>query len=700
MHLRPATSCLALTLLLSACSASTSNDPAPAAPATPGQDPTLSGNEGPASDAALASSGLDPAAMDRSADACTDFYQFACGKWLEQTEIPADEGSWVRSFNGVRKRNEAELKRILEAAAQASSAASAGSKIGTFYAACMDEAAVDAVGAKPIAPLLAKAAKVKDARALTALLIELHALGIWPFFDLSPVQDPKDATRWAAQLDQGGLGLPDRDYYLKQDEASAKMRATYLEHVRRMLVLSGRSEALAKAGAADVLKIETKLAEISKSRVERRDPKTMYNRRARAELERATPAFAWGEYFDKLGLAGATEVYLTAPKFFEGLQPLFSAAPAALGAYLEWQIVRGTARHLSKPFVDESFTLEQALSGQAEIRPRWRRCVSATTAALRDQLGQAYVEANFSAAGKDEAEELVHAISAAFDAGLAALTWMDDATRTRAKEKLSAMKYLIGYPDKWRTYDFDVERGDYAGNVLRGREFDLKRELAKIGQSVDRQEWYIGAASVNAYYDPQLNHMAFPAGILQPPFYDVKRALPVNLGAIGIVLGHELTHGFDDEGAQYDAKGNLENWWSPAVGKQFDEKTSCVADQYSAYETLPGVHLNGRLTLGENIADLGGVKLAFAAYRALQSKLPRTPVVESKVGDQQFFLSVGQTWCAKYRPELAQMLARVDPHSPPRFRLQGPLSNMPEFATAFSCPAGAPMEAKNACVVW
>jgi predicted metalloendopeptidase len=262
------------------------------------------------------------------------------------------------------------------------------------------------------------------------------------------------------------------------------------------------------------------------------------------------------------------------------------------------------------------------------------------------------------------------------------------------------MKYLIGYPDHWRTYDFDVTRGDYAGNVLRARAFELKRELAKVGKPVDREEWYIGAASVNAYYDAQLNHMAFPAGILQPPFYDVKNALPVNLGAIGIVLGHELTHGFDDEGAQFDANGNLENWWSPGVGKQFEDKTSCVAEQYSAYETLPGVKLDGRLTLGENIADLGGVKLAFQAYRALTSKLPGTPDAESRAGDREFFLSVGQTWCAKYRPEMARLLARVDPHSPPRFRLQGPLSNMPEFATAFSCPAGAPMQAKSACVVW
>jgi putative endopeptidase len=680
---------------LQGCGASTSSEPIAAATAPP------SAPEGaPATlpDATLAASGLEPGAMNASADPCSDFYQYSCGKWLEQTEIPADEGSWVRSFNGVRKRNEAELRRILESAAQASAGAEP-SKLGTFYATCLDEPAVEAAGTKPIAKLLAKAAQIKDARGIAALTRELHGLGVWTFFSVSPVQDPKDATRWAAQLDQSGLGLPDRDYYLKQDEASLKLRATYLEHVQRMLVLAGRSEERARSGAADVLKIETALATSSKSRVERRDPKTMYNRRTRAEVARSVPAFAWDGYFNELGLSGAKEVYLTAPAFFDALQPILTAnEPGALGSYLEWQIVRNMARHLSKAFVDESFKLEQALSGQAELRPRWRRCVTATTSALRDELGKAYVDSNFSPDSKAEAERLMAAISDAFGAGLAQLTWMDDGTRTRAAEKLAAMKYLIGYPDVWETYDFDVKSGDYAGNVLRARAFDLKRDLAKIGKPVDRSEWYIGAASVNAYYDAQLNHMAFPAGILQPPFYDPKSALPVNLGAIGIVLGHELTHGFDDEGSQFDAKGNLENWWTPDVRKHFEDKTSCVADQYGAYESLPGVNLDGRLTLGENIADLGGVKLAFLAYRALQGKAGAGADV--RAGDQQFFLSVGQTWCAKYRPELARMLARVDPHSPPRFRLQGPLSNMPEFAQAFACPASAPMQAKNACSVW
>jgi putative endopeptidase len=688
---------VAFAVTVQGCGASTSSEPIAAASAPPSEAPSALAT---LPEATLAQSGLDPAAMSSSANPCSDFYQYSCGQWLEQTEIPADEGSWVRSFNGVRKRNEAELRRILESAAQASATpGAAASKLGTFYATCLDEPAVDAAGAKPIAPLLAKAARLKDARGVAALTRELHALGIWTFFSVSPVQDPKDATRWAAQLDQGGLGLPDRDYYLKEDEASRKLRATYLEHVQRMLVLAGRSEERAKAGAADVLKIETALATSSKSRVERRDPKTMYNRRTRAEVARSVPAFAWDGYLAELGLGGAQELYLTAPRFFDALEPVLSAnEPRVLASYFEWQIVRSTARHLSQAFVDESFKLEQALSGQAELRPRWRRCVTATTAALRDELGRAYVEANFSPASKQEAEVLVRAISDAFAAGLSELTWMDASTRARASEKLAAMKFLIGYPDVWRTYDFEVRRGDYAGNVLRGRAFDLKRDLGKIGKPVNREEWYIGAASVNAYYDAQLNHMAFPAGILQPPFYDVKNALPVNLGAIGIVLGHELTHGFDDEGSQFDAKGNLENWWTPEVRQHFEQKTSCVADQYGAYESLPGVKLDGRLTLGENIADLGGVKLAFLAYRALQGKA--AVAADPRAGDQQFFLSVGQTWCAKYRPELARMLARVDPHSPPRFRLQGPLSNMPEFAQAFSCPAGSPMQAKNACTVW
>jgi putative endopeptidase len=689
--------------LLAGCSPSKSSQPAASAAAP---EPSASG-AAPASaepshviEASLESVGLDPLALDRSVDPCSDFYQFSCGGWIEQTQIPADEPAWTRSFHEIRKRNELELQRILEEASQ-SKADPSTQKIGAFYAACMDESAADAAGAQPIAGLLAKVSSVKDQKSLTAFTTELHGLGIWPFFDISPVQDPKDASRWVANLDQGGLGLPDRDYYLRDDEASRKLLRVYLAHVERMLLLTGMPKARAQAGAADVLKIETALAKVSRTRVERRDPKNMFNRLERAQVAQAAPAFKWDSYFEKLGLAQLQGLNVTAPKFFEGLQPVLSGtSPAALQAYLEWHIVSSLARQLSKPFLDESFALEQALTGQAELRPRWRRCVAASDEALGDLIGQAYVRTSFAGASKQAAEGLVHAISASFRTDLASLSWMDDPTRTRAVDKLTAMAYLIGYPEQWKSYDFEVSRTAHVQNVLRARAFEIKRDLAKVGHPVDPKEWQMSPPTVNAYYDAQLNHMVFPAGILQPPFYDVKSGAPVNLGAIGMVVGHELTHGFDDEGSQYDAKGNLENWWSPEVSTRFKEKTSCVAKQYSSYEALPGLNVNGDLTLGENIADMGGVKLAFEAYRALRKDAPEKILAGGFTEDQQFFLAVGQAWCAKYRPEYERLMVQVNPHAPPRFRIRGPLSNLPQFAEAFTCSAGSAMQAENICSVW
>jgi putative endopeptidase len=648
----------------------------------------------------LESVGLDPLALDRNVDPCSDFYQFACGKWLEQTAIPADEARWTRSFDEIRKRNELELQRILEQAAQSATDPDT-QKLGAYYGACMDESAVDAAGARPLAELLAKVATVRDHESLTSVTTQLHAQGIWPFFDLSPVQDPNDASRWVANLDQAGLGLPDRDYYLREDEASNKLRGVYLAHVQQMLRLAGESQTRAQAGAQSVLRIETELARAAKSRVERRDPTRMFNRLERAELQRTTPTFDWNSYASALGLAQLQAFNVTAPKFFEGLEHvLASTSTEAIRAYLEWHVVRSLARELSQPFVDESFKLEQALTGQAELRPRWRRCVDGTDDALADLLGRAYVQRSFAGPSKPAAEGLVLAISAAFATELTRLTWMDEPTRAQAQQKLDAMAYLIGYPEKWKTYDFQVDRRAHLPNVLRSRAFDLRRELAKIGKPVDRQEWQMSPPTVNAYYDAQRNHMVFPAGILQPPFYDVTSAAPVNFGAIGMVMGHELTHGFDDEGSQYDSKGNLANWWSPEVGKRFKEKTACVAQQYSAFEALPGLHVNGELTLGENIADLGGVKLAFGAYRALRQSAPERVSAGGFDEDQQFFLAVGQAWCAKARPEFERLMVQVNPHSPPRFRVRGPLSSLPEFAEAFSCPHGAPMRAEQICSVW
>jgi putative endopeptidase len=649
----------------------------------------------------LESVGLDPLALDRSANACTDFYRFACGGWLDKTQIPGDEPRWARSFNEINKKNELELKRLLEAAAEAPASDARSHAIGTYYAACMDEGAADALGAKPIATLIGKATAIKDKASVVRLTTELHAAGIWPIFDVSPQQDPDDASRWIAALDQGGLGLPDRDYYTKDDADTQKLRTFYLGHVERMLALTGLPAAAAKQGAADVLSIETELAKVSKTRVERRDPKGMYNRVDQAKLAQLTPAFDWKGYFGKVGVAKAGDVNVTAPHFFEGVQAVLgSVKPSAWRAYFAWHIARSTARTLSSGFVEESFKMEQALTGQAEQKARWRRCVAATDGALGDLLGQAYVETNFAGESKTFAATLVGAISSAFSQELDTLSWMDDTTRARAHDKLGAMAYLIGYPGKWKTYDFEITPKAYAANSLRSRAFERARELAKVGNPVDREEWQMSPPTVNAYYDPQRNHMVFPAGILQPPFYDVKFAVPVNLGAIGMVVGHELTHGFDDEGSQYDAKGNLSNWWEPAVNERFKEKTGCVSRQYSGYEALPGVKVNGDLTLGENIADMGGVKLAFQAYRALSAGAKEHVVADGFSGDQQFFLAIGQAWCTKYLPDYEKLMVRTNPHSPADFRVKGPLVNMPEFAQAFSCSEAAAPKPENACSVW
>jgi len=649
----------------------------------------------------LASVGLDGAALDRSVEPCQDFYQFACGGWLKSTEIPPDEAGWTRTFNEIDKRNELALKGILEDAGTAKNPDPATKKIGEYYAACMDEASVDAAGISPIKGLLDRAKKVSAPKDIARLITDLHAAGIHPLFLISGEQDPGDATRVIATLDQGGRGLPDRDYYADDKPEKKKLRDAYAAHVERMMKLAGLSEANAKKAAADVMSLETEIAKVSKTRVERRDPKALYNMVKRADLAKKAPTFPWSDYFKALGIADVKEANLTSIPFFEGVDKLLTSTKASVWQnYLMWHIVRSTASTLSKPFEDEAFAFRSSLTGAKEQKPRWKRCVDATDGALGELVAQPFVAKHFPGDAKRAAEQMVQEISKAFAANVSSLDWMDAKTKERALAKLGSMAYLIGYPSKWRTYEFEVDRKSYGKNALAARAFEQKRRLGKIGKPVDREEWQMSPAIVNAYYDPQKNHMVFPAGILQPPFYDVKAAIQVNLGGIGMVVGHELTHGFDDEGAQFAGNGNLENWWEPAVGKLFESKTSCVADQYASYEALPGMKLNGKLTLGENIADHGGMKLAFMAYRALRKGAANMTVADGFTEDQQFFLAAAQAWCSKRRDELAQLLATVDPHSPPKYRVNGSVVNMPEFAQAFSCAAGTPMHLAKTCSVW
>ncbi len=706
------TALAALAALATACSPASPEPTTPAAPSaappasTSAAAPPPAAPRKPAKPVSLASTGLDQGALDKSVAPCDDFFQYACGGWLAKTEIPADRSRWSRGFSEIQKQNEATLHQILEAEAKlppASKTAKAGEtrgKLGEFYGACLDEEAAEKDGLRAIEPLRKRALAAAKGKALDAALAELHKHRVFAFFEITDDQDFKDATKVIATIDQAGLGLPDRDDYLQDDDKSKKLRETYLGHVERMLALAGRKPADAKAKAADIVALETRLAKASKTRVERRDPKGLYNRLDRAGLEKALPSVDWSEYFRGLGFPDLREINVTAPHFLEAVDAaLKETKPDVLQAYLEWHVLRSFAPTLTHAFVDEAFAMEKAVTGQAEQRARWKRCVDATDGALGELLAQKFVAKTFGADQKKAVEDMVFQIRDAFGKELDKLDWMDAPTRAKAHDKLREMAYLIGFPPKWRTYDFDT-KGSYAHGVREARAWEERRRLAKIGKPLDREEWQMTPPTVNAYYDPLKNHMVFPAGILQPPFYGPKQSVPVNAGAIGMVVGHELTHGFDDEGSQFDGKGNLSGWWSDASRKSFDERAACVANQYDRYEPLPGVHLNGKLTLGENIADIGGIKLAFRAYQAMRAAAPEEEIADGYTEDQQFFLSVGQAWCTKAREEIVRLHARVDPHSPPKFRVNGALSDLPEFARAFSCAPASPMSPANACVVW
>ena len=689
-------SCVTLAGLIAACGSS----PPPAAAAPPAAAEPVAPAP-PTVTTTLDAVGLDGAALDRKADPCKDFYQFACGGWLAKTEIPADKSRWSRGFSEVQERNEKELKRILEDAAKSPGNDAVTQKLGSFYGSCMDEAAVEKNGIKPIRGLLTNVKKVNDAKTLAQTLLMLHKDKIWAVFSLSAEPDFKDATKVIAHLDQNGLGLPDRDYYVKDDDKSKEIRDSYVGHVERMMKLAGLSAKQAKDAAKDVMAVETEIARVSKTRVERRDPAGMSNKIDRAGLAKTAADFPWDDYFKGLGFPEIKDVNVTSVPFFEGVNKLLkSVKPAAWQSYLSWQIVHRSAPSLTKAFVEEDFTLRQALSGQKEIAPRWKRCVEATDAALGELLAQPFIKAKFAGDSKSAAEQMVFEITKQFSHDLEQLDWMDGKTKERATSKLKSMEYLIGYPTKWKGYDFEIDAKSFGDNVLASRAFELKRDLAKVGKPVDRQEWLMSPPTVNAYYDPQKNHMVFPAGILQPPFYSAKANIAVNLGGIGMVVGHELTHGFDDEGSQFAGDGNLANWWEPESGEKFKAKTQCVDNQYGGYETLPGVKLNGKLTLGENVADGGGVMLAFHAYREMRKNAKEVTVADGFTEDQQFFLSVGQAWCSKQTDQVARMLAQVDPHSPPKFRVNGSLANLPEFSKAFSCNNGSPRHAAQACKVW
>jgi predicted metalloendopeptidase len=652
----------------------------------------------------LAQSGIVPDWIDNTVDPCTDFYEFACGGFLKTATIPPDRSSWG-AIELVDKDSEDFLHQVLDEAAKAAPGDPTTDKIGSYYAACMDESAIEAAGTAPIQPLLEKVAKVTDARTAAAVIVALHAEGIFPMFYISPQQDFHDATQVIASLDQSRLGLPDREYYFEAKGRMAKTRGIYLAHLGRVFRLLGRGENEAKAAASNALRVETAIARLQQDKVVRRDPHAVYHRVERVGLEtKIAPSFPWRDYLTALGIPEVTAISVNSPAYFTGVAALLrTEKPAALRDYLMSVVFREQANLLGKAWVDEAFSMRRELRGEKELPPRWRRCFNHVDDDLGELLGQSYVKARFAGDAKARAIELTKAVLATMRTELDRLPWMDDPTRAAAKQKLDKMAYLVGYPDKWKVYNFAVKRTDFAGNVRAATHWELARQLAKIGKPVDRFDWGMTPPTVNAYYEPTLNELALPAGQLQPPFFGPAFHPAVNFGSTGGgTIGHEMTHGFDDEGSQFDADGNLREWWTKPTKDKFAQATKCVVDQYAAYEAVPGVKLNGKLTAGENIADNGGVKLAYQSYQAwrAQQATPPPAQVDGYSDDQLYFMAYGQSWCGKVTPEALETQARSNPHSPRRWRVNGVIVNQPGFGPAFKCAAGAPMTPVKQCSVW
>ena len=635
--------------------------------------------------------GLDPKNMDLSVQPCDDFFQYSNGAWLKSTPIPPAFSSWG-SFTELSEKNNDVLHQILEESARNRTAANGTNlqRIGDYYATGMDSAQVESLGARPLAPFLDRIAKIKDIAGVQTEIANLHREGLGGVFGFGATQDAKNSVMMIGQLGQGGLGMPDRDYYISDDDRLKKNREEYVGHMVAMFKLAGDDQATAEATAKSVLAVETRFAKASWTRVERRNPDKNYNKMTQQQLGELMPNFAWTTFFTALGVDNPGDVNVGQPPFFKEVDKMFADVPVNdWKAYLRWRVISGTANLLSSAFVAENFRFSgTVLTGAKEMQARWKRINAQINGLLGDAIGQLYVDRAFPASAKERAKEMVKNLLAAMKEHIQTRAWMDDVTRQAALKKLSTFGVKIGYPDKWRDYTgLEINRQSYFENARRASAFNIRRNLSRLGKAVDKTEWGFTTPTVNASYSPTRNEITFPAGILQPPFFDPEADDAVNYGGMGAVIGHEVSHGFDDQGSKFDADGNLKNWWSEGTQKQFEQRTGLVVSQFDGFVVVDSLHVNGKLTLGENIGDLGGLSIAYTALQhALEGK-PRTKI-DGFTPEQRFFLAWAQIWRRKSTPEALRLQVRTDPHSWARFRTNGPLANLKEFYEAFGCTDG------------
>ncbi len=640
--------------------------------------------------------------LDKSVDPCTDFYSYACSKWQAKNPVPADRSTWGR-FNELQERGEYIVRDILEkAAAKTTGRTPYEQKIGDYYASCMDESAIEKAGAKPLDHDLQSIDALKSKNDLAKEAMRMHREGADVMFSFSSSSDFKNASQIIAEVDQGGLGLPDRDYYFKDDAKSVELRQKYVEHVQKMFELLGDAPAKAAAEAKVVMDIETGLAKGALDQTSRRDPQKIYHKLSNQELAALSPSFNWNVYFEGVGAPKFDSLNVAEPDFVKQMQTVVDTYSLDdWKTYLRWHTVHDNVQMLPAAFVTENFNFfGKTMQGTKELRPRWKRCVGFANGDLGEAIGQIYVQQTFGAEGKARTLAMVDALEKSLGEDIKSVPWMGEDTKKQALVKLAAITNRIGYPDKWRDYsNLEIKRGDALGNSQRSNQHDLQRRLSKIGTPLDKRDWPYPPMTINASYNPLQNNITFPAGILQPPFYDNKADDAMNFGGIGAVIGHELTHGFDDEGSQFDAEGNLRDWWTATDKKQFEERTGCIKDQYGSFVAVDDLKLNGKLTLGENTADNGGMRIAYMALMsALAGKEP--PPVDGLTAKQRFFLGWANVWCQNRTDAMARMLVTIDPHSPGKNRVNGTVSNMPEFRDAYHCKADAPMVNQNACRVW